>query len=122
MRKFIATILIAVISGVVARPSWGEGEMINMERNNHADSEFPETNNDDQMMLIGYELSIKREVEKKPPGGSVHSWPEFWTKILNYLSERNPDGTYVIQNHDKYKNYIIVRRRQAGLPDIPGYH
>jgi hypothetical protein len=93
-----------------------------MENYTQEDSTFPSTNDDDRVMLVGYDLSIKREMDGASPGGSVHSWIDFWTKILHYLSEKDASGAYVIHNHDRYMNYIINRRRQAGLPDIPGYH
>ena len=48
-----------------------------------------------------------------PPGG-LASWNDLWLDVIRAHRESQ-------QNSERYVRYIIDERREAGLPDLPGY-
>lgn len=57
---------------------------------------------------------IKDEMAGKQPPGGVESWNEFWLLRLKHMRKD-------LDENQKYINYIIKRREEAGLPPLKGY-
>lgn len=54
---------------------------------------------------------IQREKAGEKVFGGYESWNTLWNKIITAVSEGR-------QNAEKYVNYIILERRNAGLPEL----
>lgn len=57
------------------------------------------------------ESPISREITGEKPEAGAKSWNEYWLRRI----ELQPSNR---ENRQKYVDYIIERRRQAGLPDL----
>jgi hypothetical protein len=56
--------------------------------------------------------AVRSELEGKPPGGGFASWNEKWVKGIEDLRSG------YVENPEKYIDYIIEERREAGLREI----
>ncbi len=54
--------------------------------------------------------AIAKEVTGEAPGGGIESWGEQWQRLIRENRNR--------ENAQKYINYIIEQREQAGLPPL----
>lgn len=57
--------------------------------------------------------AIAKEVSGEPPGGGIESWSRQWQRVIRANRDR--------ENAQKYINYIIEKRKEAGLPALEGY-
>jgi hypothetical protein len=60
------------------------------------------------------DLRISWEISGDDPPMGKASWPEFWRELIR----RNRSGGR--ENPERYVDYIIVSRREAGLPPLGG--
>lgn len=51
--------------------------------------------------------AIEKEVNGEPPGGGIQSWSKQWQRVIRANRNR--------ENAQKYINYIIEKRQEAGL-------
>lgn len=58
---------------------------------------------------------ISREIAGKRPPGGKSSWNGFWVSLI----AENKDGGR--ENAQKYIDYIVEKRQEAGLPPLEGY-
>lgn len=64
----------------------------------------------------GVSRSVAREVAgKMPGGGGVRTWNEVWIENMRMIE-------FDTEHAPKYTDFIIVRRRLAGLPALSGYY
>lgn len=60
------------------------------------------------------DFRVSNEVSGRRPPGGKSTWNDFWIRLINENRERR-------ENAQKYINYIIEKRREAGLPPLEGY-
>lgn len=71
---------------------------------------------DTPRMWEDFQGDIVGEIVKNIAGGSPNgggSWNEYWLDRIRYAGRR--------ENGQKYVDYIIQKRREAGLPELLGY-
>ena len=56
------------------------------------------------------EKAVSAEVSGKSPGGGIETWPEQWARVIAANRDR--------ENSPRYINYILLARRQVGLPEL----
>lgn len=57
-------------------------------------------------------FDIEHEIAESPPPGGVKTWEIRWLDSIHSLQS----GQH--ENYQKYIKYIIIQRRQAGLPPL----
>lgn len=56
--------------------------------------------------------AVAKEVSGEPPGRGIESWSKQWQRVIRANRDR--------ENAQKYINYIIDKRQEAGLPPLEG--
>jgi hypothetical protein len=71
------------------------------------------------VLKVGYDADIQCEKAGAPAEGRLPSWADFWDGVFHGLTSGDGSGAYKMERPDFYLNYIVDRRRAAGLPDLP---
>jgi len=108
----ILAILLAVVlagcSGLLNTTPWVQSKQD--ERGRRVLVDTPELRKE---LTDSYDRAIERERKGMKPSGGIATWNQSWQMIFK-ANER--DG----ENPDWYKNYIVQKRREAGLPELEG--
>lgn len=119
MKTVLEIIVVLLLALLIAR-SFGIGETLNAEPFVHTilDGQGNPSLKDNPRMWSNWienvNFRVSNEVAGIRPEGGHHDWNEFWISLI----EANQTGR---ENPQKYIDYIIERRKVAGLPPLKGY-
>lgn len=60
------------------------------------------------------DFRVSNEIAGRRPPGGKSTWNDFWLRLIDENREAR-------ENAQKYINYIIEKRQEAGLPPLEGY-
>lgn len=108
MRLFLRNAILSIMLLIVAGTACSGGLIVTSKEREREWRQFR-----DDVAAITIKGRIDNEIAGKQPPGGIGAWNKYWIKMIGGL-EGDP-------RDQKYIDYIIQRRHEAGLPPLDGY-